>query len=143
MSEYDRQYYLKNKLRLNLYYKDKRLNDPAWKEAKRQSFFKSRDEIKNSIFSILGKRCRRCGFDDERALQIDHIYEDGRNEKNKSSYTHYRKVLISLQKEEGRFQILCSNCNWIKRVENKEYMQRKPNDNKIYGAGKKTANSNL
>ncbi len=64
----------------------------------------------------LGDCCARCGFDDPRALQIDHVLSDGNVDRNtKSTWQILQSVLASIPGE--RFQLLCANCNWIKRHE--------------------------
>ena len=62
--------------------------------------------------------CRRCGFSDIRALSIDHI--------NGGGYKHIRTIkgdfyswLIKSNYPTG-FQVLCMNCQWLKRDENHE-----------------------
>lgn len=67
--------------------------------------------------ALLGNQCRQCGFSDVRALQVDHIVARGHTkEKRNQAYFHYwQRVLKSLQAGEERFQLLCANCNWIKR----------------------------
>lgn len=67
---------------------------------------------------ILGAKCVRCGFTDVRALQIDHINGGGSVEL-KGSCTHRQLLLI--RKNPEKYQILCANCNWIKRSENHEH----------------------
>ncbi len=64
--------------------------------------------------------CVRCGFTDIRALQIDHINGGGVQELKVVSSTDrvYRAILKNPDKT--KYQILCANCNWIKRVENRE-----------------------
>jgi len=66
----------------------------------------------------LGNKCCKCGFDDVRALQIDHIHGGGTKETSSmSTVAFYKKVI----KEKGvNYQLLCANCNWIKRCENNE-----------------------
>lgn len=72
---------------------------------------------REEVFRVLGERCVRCGFSDKRALQIDHINGGGvRDLKNKNQEQHYRHVI----KDPDKYQILCANCNWIKRSENNE-----------------------
>jgi len=79
------------------------------------------NNIKKATFDILGNKCVKCGFLDERALQIDHINGGGRKERmNMVGTTFYKFVLESVLKEENRYQLLCANCNWIKRHENNE-----------------------
>lgn len=80
-------------------------------------------ERRNLVLQLLGDKCIRCGFTDKRALQIDHINGGGGAEfKNASSNNkrfYYKKVIESITKQEGKYQLLCANCNWIKRSENK------------------------
>lgn len=76
--------------------------------------------IRAAILEKLGKKCKKCGFDDVRALQVDHI--NGGGKKHIASFsnnmrTYYKFVLKDTS---GMFQILCANCNWIKRYANKE-----------------------
>lgn len=67
----------------------------------------------------LGGSCRRCGFNDLRALQIDHVHGGGTREtkaKGAGSRLYYRVLRDTV----GKYQLLCANCNWIKRAENNE-----------------------
>ena len=88
-------------------------------------------ELRRKVFEKLGKRCNnpQCkrvnndgstGCLDVRCLQIDHVKGDGVEDRKKVgvSATFLRKVL---KDEINLYQLLCSNCNWIKRVENREY----------------------
>ncbi len=72
------------------------------------------------LLKHLGDKCVRCGFSDPRALQIDHINGGGRNERTKLGGIYYKKVLESIINKEGKYQLLCANCNFIKRYENNE-----------------------
>ncbi|CAK0755098.1 hypothetical protein CCP1ISM_50030 [Azospirillaceae bacterium] len=77
--------------------------------------------VRQRVVEILGGKCKRCGFQDIRALQIDHINGGGYKEIRKNSAkVRYRLVLESVQRKENKYQLLCANCNWIKRYENKE-----------------------
>lgn len=99
---------------------------------------------KSKAFELLGHICSKCGFSDKRALQFDHINGDGYKDNKKRNVTHYKKIVISVQSGEKRYQILCCNCNWIKRIENKEYhvgpINRKEKilDNKALCSNKET-----
>lgn len=87
-----------------------------------------RTNIMNAIFDILGHECARCGFSDRRALQIDHVYGGGtkeRRENNSGNTAVYRKILTEVLQGTDKYQILCANCNYIKRSENGELKQRK------------------
>jgi len=77
---------------------------------------------RNELFDLLGNVCCRCGFSDKRALQIDHINGGGIKERRKYNTKDYHRVVLkSLKNNEGKYQLLCANCNWIKRSENKEW----------------------
>jgi len=86
----------------------------------REKLARQREEI----FDKLGHVCSECGFSDKRALQIDHVH--GRGKEDHKQYhrnsNYYKKVLADA---DGSFQILCANCNWIKRYENGENPKRK------------------
>lgn len=75
-------------------------------------------EIKELIYDKLGHICKNCGFADKRALCIDHKNGGGVAELKKLSvFQYYKKVLEDVT---DMYQILCHNCNWIKRSENNE-----------------------
>jgi hypothetical protein len=77
---------------------------------------------RQEVFDLLGHKCVRCGFDDIRALQIDHINGDGRKEARAERHhiSYYDRVIAEIKAGSKKYQILCANCNWIKRHENGE-----------------------
>ena len=72
---------------------------------------------KNEMYGLLGgKKCKSCGFEDERALAIDHVFNDGYKERKlEKSISQMRKRVFATP---NRYQILCYNCNQIKKYEN-------------------------
>jgi len=79
-----------------------------------------RTSWRNKVINHLGGKCVKCGFMDIRALQIDHINGGGRAERKVLNYQTiglYKKVL---EDKENKYQLLCANCNWIKKVEKRE-----------------------
>lgn len=82
------------------------------------------EATKKEIFDILGRKCSWCGFDDARALQIDHINGDGYEERAKHGGSTYRAILKKLRDGSKDYQTLCANCNAIKRYMAKEGLQR-------------------
>lgn len=77
---------------------------------------------RREMLDLLGGKCIRCGFEDERALQIDHINGGGIKErKNFNTKDFHRLVLKSIKNKENKYQLLCANCNWIKRHEREEW----------------------
>jgi hypothetical protein len=67
---------------------------------------------------LLGGKCVKCGFSDTRALQIDHVNGGGTKERVKDSRIAEKNVINGNTTD---YQLLCANCNWIKRFENKEH----------------------
>jgi len=62
--------------------------------------------------------CQICGFEDIRALSIDHIEGDGREHRKKIG-SGLRAWLKRNHYPEG-YQVLCMNCQFIKRFERGE-----------------------
>jgi len=82
----------------------------------------NRNNIRYRLIELLGSKCIRCGFSDPRALQIDHVNGNGaKDRKSKDSYTMYRRMIKEIQSGSKEYQLLCANCNWIKRQERREY----------------------
>ena len=85
-----------------------------------------------TLVVLLGSRCFTCGFSDVRAIQIDHVNGDGAAERKAARGTMLYKPMLKLFTENPaefalRYQLLCANCNWIKRSVKGEL--RKPNLN--------------
>ncbi len=80
-------------------------------------------KMRVKALAALGGKCAKCGCTDARALQIDHINGGGSQEaKRIGSYGIYRRALTV----EGRkdYQVLCANCNWIKREVQREAFRK-------------------
>lgn len=118
-------YFENKKKRNNEYRRKKRKTDiyyatgfdkESWKEYTREQYRKKKMEIINR----LGGKCSVCGFEDFRALTIDHVYGDGNNERKASGWK-YIKILYKLTDAElrNKYQCLCANCNTIKEFERK------------------------
>lgn len=80
----------------------------AWK-------LKGQQRVRRRLIEALGGRCVQCGFSDWRALQVDHVNGDGRKDPHRyGSRYAYSKIVLA---NRDRYQLLCANCNWIKRYE--------------------------
>ncbi len=97
----------------------------AWKlahpEQANASTKRYRARLKAKVFAMLGNRCawEGCGWTDPRALQIDHKFGDGI--KDRADGLVGTSFLKKVLKDNGnRYQLLCANHNWIKRVEQGE-----------------------
>lgn len=77
-------------------------------------------KLRESVVAFLGGKCVKCGFSDSRALQIDHINGDGSIERVKTTVNFNKMVMEKLLEGSEEYQLLCANCNWIKRFENDE-----------------------
>ena len=68
------------------------------------------------MFKMYGGRCYKCGFDDKRALTLDHVKNNGSEERRALGQSKIlrRAIATYLPKE---YQVLCMNCQWIKRRE--------------------------
>lgn len=75
------------------------------------------EKYKVEVFQLLGGKCVRCGFSDPRGFQIDHINGGGHQQRGIMNAVKFFKYVLSHPEE---FQLLCANCNQIKRIENKE-----------------------
>lgn len=86
------------------------------KNVRRQT--KWRRNNRTQAVEHLGGICVHCKFDDVRVLQIDHIEGNGAEERRTKDRD---TVLNSIANgfTEG-YQLLCPNCNWIKRFVNEE-----------------------
>ena len=87
-----------------------------------QKYKRKYQEKRQLILEKLGNKCVNCGFNDYRALQIDHIHGNGSKETRKIGTSGlYRKILsMNITDIKKEYQLLCANCNWIKRHEKKE-----------------------
>lgn len=105
---------------------EKYKNQPSMSlEKRRITVRKYRKNIRIKIFELLGNKCIRCGETDWRCLQVDHVNNDGYNERKKirGSWAYYKHILEKIKLGSKDYQLLCANCNWKKRYEN-EYEQK-------------------
>jgi hypothetical protein len=85
---------------------------------------KYRWKVRLAILAFMGGKCVRCGFADPRALQVDHVRAGGRNDREPTNNGAIVLKRVMDPKNAGKFQLLCANCNWIKRYENNEVTGR-------------------
>lgn len=103
---------------------DKKAYDAAYRLKNRkllqQKQRQYRRNLKNQVLDRYGNGCVRCGFDDIRALQIDHVNNNGAEERkalggqNVSGWRFYQH-LVANNLPDG-YQTLCANCNMIKQL---------------------------
>jgi len=87
-------------------------------------------DFRTLLLDQMGGKCSNCAFGDYRALQIDHVYGGGTKErKSGMGWVASPRTLDQVEKALarhflGELQILCANCNWIKRYEKGEHGKR-------------------
>lgn len=84
------------------------------KEKRRKYAIQERARLLQKLWCQYGWRCARCGIDDDRVFQLDHINKGGRQERLKiGNRGIYRRAI----KYPDEYQILCANCNMLKEAE--------------------------
>lgn len=122
IKEYQRNYQQENKIKIKQF--PSRLS-PEYKK-KLKSY---RENLKMEVFRHYANdnnpKCVKCGFNDIRALCLDHVNGDGnhRSKKCSSGYTFY--CYLKKNKYPEQLQVLCANCNLIKQHVNKEFRYTK------------------
>ena len=112
---YRKQYWRDNKERLKRLCKTER-----YREAKTRRTVLYVRKLRERVIEALGGKCTKCGFSDHRCLQIDHIIPCGTRGRV-SNVTLLLRILKAIKHGESHnYQLLCANCNAIKRVENNE-----------------------
>jgi hypothetical protein len=110
-----RNYYQKRIDHFKLKRKEWRKNHPGYR---RRRYHRERD----IILAKLGGKCQKCGCMDKRVLQVDHVNNDGKKERKELGSSGIVVRLLNLDEKtlHANYQILCLNCNWIKRYEANE-----------------------
>jgi hypothetical protein len=98
-----------------------------WNINQRRFSLIRRRRIRAEIIQLLGGQCMNIyglhdkPFTDVRCLQIDHVHGNGCKAKgSKSAETYMKRILNEIKTGSKDYQLLCANCNWIKRSENHE-----------------------
>ena len=102
----------------NAAYQREWTNRPENKDRVRRQNRDKRRRLRQQALDALGGRCVRCGFDDPRALQVDHVNDDGHADRQALGASWFGKIMRAIRDgERDKYQLLCANCNWIKRAE--------------------------
>lgn len=122
--EYNKNYREKNKEKLAAQNKTYQ-QQPAAKLRKNEKTRAANAALKEDVFLHYGGgviQCAGCGFTDIRALDLDHVNNDGAEHRRtisgnrtQAGASTYRWVKNNNYPE--GFQVLCRNCNWIKEME--------------------------
>ena len=112
---YNREYYEQNKESIR---RQKTEAMRKYRAENPEKFRKqSRDakaRLKERLFEMYGHRCAICGFDDKRALTLDHINQNGNEERR---LLGERGVYVRAVNEyrPDEYRTLCMNCQFIER----------------------------
>lgn len=118
LKEYARDYYRKHRDKIRTHN-----NTEQIREKMRENLKKAR----KNLLDLFGNKCSNpnClvpgGCRDARCLQLDHINGGGVRElRARKGYS--ASIYYSIHPEEAKekLQLLCANCNWIKKVERNE-----------------------
>lgn len=130
-NEYARAYYQKNKERFRerarLSYERNReqIIERSRKFSRenpdRQRIYRKRlrHKVMKEIFDLLGNQCELCEEKEKFVLQVDHIHGGGNKHYRKSSASvsaYYKSLLESIKNKEGKYRLLCANCNLLEAV---------------------------
>ena len=112
-----------SKQRAHQLYSLKYVNKKSKWDAETKKIYTREKHQENRLNAVmaLGGKCVKCGMNDYRCLQIDHINGGGSKEVREiSSYSRYKWIVDNIEEAKNKYQILCANHNWIKRFENGE-----------------------
>src|SRR5262245_23535158 len=125
--EADRLYRERNREEINRKIREKRKSgEYVRKKAKVDAKYGRAHRLKRrcALIAAMGGKCAVCGFADWRALQVDHVDGGGNRERLANGFSlfrYYRTILADAAAGGKRYQLLCANCNQIKRYEKQEY----------------------
>lgn len=111
----------------NLQRKSRYENDPGFREKRLKQRRDNYDKRRITVLRVYSNgtlSCAVCGFNDTKALTIDHIKEIGRK-RGEFGGSNLVKYLFDNNFPPG-FQVLCANCNAIK-----EFDRRRANGIKV------------
>lgn len=80
-----------------------------------------RARLKKVVYDYYGWKCNCCDETGKSFLTIDHVNNDGYKAKNSAGKRLSGMHLYIVIKKEGfpdKYQVLCMNCNWSKRMNN-------------------------
>src|SRR5690606_20081515 len=79
-------------------------------QCRRERASEERRALRKAVLDLLGGGCACCGEAEYVFLDIDHVNDDGAEERRRTKVATWRLALV----EPERFQVLCRNCNWAK-----------------------------
>jgi len=109
------------------YMRNRYNNDPEFRKQILKTVSKSNRKTHHQkrleLLQLVGDtKCAKCGFTDWKALQLDHKNGNGLDDKKRIGFgkKYMQYYLNHPQEAKEKLQVLCANCNWIKRYDNNE-----------------------
>lgn len=116
--EWERAYYERNKEKIRARKAEQmRVRRLNFKDTFRQQGLNYRQATRERLFAMYGRTCAICGFDDARALTLDHIHGDGNEERRQVGEKGVYRLALQ-EYAPDRYRILCMNCQFIEHKEN-------------------------
>ena len=85
-------------------------------------------KLRMKLYDLLGDKCTNCGETDKDVLQLDHINDDGKIDRQKfKGLQSYREYLKYPNLTRKKLQILCANCNIKKQRIREEFIRLEKN----------------
>lgn len=121
--EYDRKYYELHKEEIRTKKAQQmRVRRLKYRDVFRQQGLNYAQATRERLFLMYGKTCAICGFDDLRALTLDHIHGDGNEERRQVGEKGVYRLALQ-EYAPHRYRILCMNCQFIEYKESKSKPQ--------------------
>lgn len=121
IAAYQVQYQADNREHINARARERDKARDAYVRGKHSAGYRERYRgMRKAILDALGGRCYCCGLDDYRFLTIDHVQNDGKqdrkpNGKQRNSYMVLRSIL-EIGCPRDRYQAACYNCNCARQL---------------------------
>ncbi len=73
---------------------------------------------RRALSNLLGGKCERCGYDDERTFQFHHRYGDGNahrklESRGRGNSSYYKGMVDKVKKDPKYIELLCANCHVV------------------------------
>ena len=89
-----------------------------------------RNALRQKAVTTLGRVCVACKLDDYHVLDIDHIYDDRRDDplcQTRTKVKMHKWIVNNPDAARGRYQVLCCNHNALKQRYPAVFAERFPN----------------
>ena len=116
--EYIKKYYQENREKVLSQQKEHYVENPERRKRRNTPKYDKEHSRhrRKEVLNFLGGKCEKCGIDDWRVLQIDHINGGGGKER-KSGYNFAKIRKDVFEYGRNKYQVLCANCHILKHFE--------------------------